>query len=74
LSRRKLIVDYDPRWPELYEHEADRIQVALDCRTLRIEHVGLTSVPGLVAKSIIDILRGSRLGGRSDVSAGAPGN
>jgi GrpB-like predicted nucleotidyltransferase (UPF0157 family) len=56
LSSRILIVDYDPQWPELYGREAGRIRAALGRRTLRIEHVGSTAVPGLIAKPIIDIL------------------
>jgi GrpB-like predicted nucleotidyltransferase (UPF0157 family) len=49
------IVDYDPRWPELFQHEADRIHAVLGSRVLRLEHTGSTSVPGLAAKPIIDI-------------------
>ncbi len=56
LSRRILIVDYDPQWPELFTREADRIRDALGRRALRIEHAGSTSVPGLSAKPIIDML------------------
>jgi GrpB-like predicted nucleotidyltransferase (UPF0157 family) len=51
-----LIVDYDPRWPELFAREAERIRRVLGSRALRIEHVGSTSVPGLAAKPIIDLL------------------
>jgi GrpB-like predicted nucleotidyltransferase (UPF0157 family) len=43
-------------WPSLFEQEADRVRDALDNRVLRIEHVGSTSVQGLAAKPIIDIL------------------
>jgi GrpB-like predicted nucleotidyltransferase (UPF0157 family) len=50
------IENYDPHWPELFRREADRILTALGDRALRIEHTGSTSVPGLVAKPIIDIL------------------
>jgi GrpB-like predicted nucleotidyltransferase (UPF0157 family) len=56
LSNRILIVDYDPNWPELFAHEADKIQSVLGNGALRIEHVGSTSVPGLAAKPIIDLL------------------
>jgi GrpB-like predicted nucleotidyltransferase (UPF0157 family)/uncharacterized protein (DUF952 family) len=49
------LVESDPRWPELYEREAARIRGALGDRVLRIEHVGSTSVPGLIAKPIVDI-------------------
>jgi len=56
VSSRILIVDYDPRWPELFAREADRIRSALGMRALRIEHAGSTSVPGLAAKPVIDLL------------------
>jgi GrpB-like predicted nucleotidyltransferase (UPF0157 family) len=47
---------YDPAWLELFVREARRITEALGERALRIEHVGSTSVPGLAAKPVIDIL------------------
>ena len=50
------LVEYDPSWPELFAREAQWIATALNERALRIEHVGSTSVPGLAAKPIIDIL------------------
>lgn len=50
------LIDYDPRWPELFTREARRIRETLGERAVMIEHVGSTSVPGLVAKNIIDIL------------------
>jgi GrpB-like predicted nucleotidyltransferase (UPF0157 family) len=56
LSSRIQIVDYDPRWPELFQREAARIESALGDRSLRIEHTGSTSVPGLAAKPVIDML------------------
>jgi GrpB-like predicted nucleotidyltransferase (UPF0157 family) len=51
-----LLVDYDPQWPVLFAREAARIRTALGDRVLVIEHVGSTSVPGLAAKPIVDIL------------------
>jgi|SRR5712692_11938801 len=56
LSCRILIVDYDPQWPKFFAHETERIRAVLGDRALRIEHTGSTSVPGLVAKPIIDML------------------
>ena len=47
---------YDPRWPRRFEREARRIRGALGDAVLRLEHVGSTAVPGLVAKPRIDIL------------------
>ncbi len=51
-----LLVDYDPRWADLFEREAQRIGNILGNKACQIEHVGSTSVPGLCAKPIIDIL------------------
>jgi GrpB-like predicted nucleotidyltransferase (UPF0157 family) len=50
------LVEYDPRWPELFRREERRIRAALGDRVLRLEHTGSTSVPGLAAKPIIDML------------------
>ena len=50
------LAPYDPDWPRLFRREADRVRAALGPVALRIEHVGSTSVPGLVAKPIIDVL------------------
>jgi GrpB-like predicted nucleotidyltransferase (UPF0157 family) len=47
---------YDPKWPRLFDREAARIRVALGERALLLEHCGSTSVPGLAAKPIIDIV------------------
>ncbi len=50
------IADYNPLWPEAFELEATRIRAALADRVLRLEHAGSTSVPGLPAKPVIDII------------------
>jgi GrpB-like predicted nucleotidyltransferase (UPF0157 family) len=50
------VVDYDPLWPELFEREAKRIRDAMGTRMLLLEHVGSTSVPGLAAKPVIDVV------------------
>lgn len=49
------VVAYDPRWPEAFAAEAERIRAALGELGLRIEHNGSTAVPGLAAKPVIDI-------------------
>jgi GrpB-like predicted nucleotidyltransferase (UPF0157 family) len=56
LSSNPLIVDYDPQWLDLFHREAERIRSLLGGRALQIEHVGSTSVPGLAAKPVIDVL------------------
>ena len=50
------LAEYDPEWPVLFDREAARIRVVLGDTAVRVEHVGSTSVPGLAAKPIIDIL------------------
>ncbi len=50
------VVDYDPRWGEIFAREAERIRAALGERALRIEHAGSTAVSGLAAKPVIDIV------------------
>ena len=50
------IREYDPEWPALYAREEARMRAALGERVVRIEHVGSTSVPGLPAKPLIDIV------------------
>lgn len=50
------LAEYDPAWPELYAREEAKIRRALGDRALQVEHTGSTSVPGLAAKPIIDIV------------------
>ncbi|MBU8595871.1 hypothetical protein CHH78_04005 [Shouchella clausii] len=50
------LLEYDPEWPNQFDREATRIRSVLGNKALQLEHVGSTSVPGLCAKPIIDIL------------------
>ena len=50
------LAPYEPSWPASYERLAQRIRAALGERALVLEHVGSTSVPGLAAKPVIDIV------------------
>jgi len=56
LNGQVMLVEHDPEWPKQFAREAERIRAVLGYRVLRIEHVGSTSIPGLVAKPIVDIL------------------
>lgn|SRR5262249_46865210 len=56
LSGKIVVMEYDPCWPGLFQREAERIHSLLGSRALRIEHTGSTSVPGLAAKPVIDML------------------
>jgi GrpB-like predicted nucleotidyltransferase (UPF0157 family) len=53
-----LVVDYDVDWPLQYEQEKSHILDALSNTIADIQHIGSTSVPGLAAKPVIDILLG----------------
>jgi GrpB-like predicted nucleotidyltransferase (UPF0157 family) len=50
------LAEYDPQWPALFEREAARIRVILGDRVRLLEHAGSTSVPGLSAKPVIDMI------------------
>ncbi|WP_297733247.1 GrpB family protein [uncultured Maricaulis sp.] len=50
---------YDETWPQRFEVERARLSALLGGSVSRIEHIGSTSVPGLAAKPIIDILVGT---------------
>ncbi|MDP9397397.1 MAG: GrpB family protein [Actinomycetota bacterium] len=50
------VVDYDEQWPLRFQDAAARVRRALSERALGVEHIGSTSVPGLAAKPIIDML------------------
>lgn len=48
--------EYDARWPRWYAVEEAKIRAALGERVVLVEHCGSTSVPGLAAKPLIDVL------------------
>jgi GrpB-like predicted nucleotidyltransferase (UPF0157 family) len=50
------LVEYDPAWPGLFAREEARIRGALGDEVRLLEHAGSTSVPGLAAKPIVDIV------------------
>ena len=56
ISGKIVLVDYDPAWPLLFARDLERIKSTLGAKAFSIEHVGSTSIPGLPAKPIIDIL------------------
>jgi GrpB-like predicted nucleotidyltransferase (UPF0157 family) len=50
------LAPYSPEWPLRYAALERQIRQALGSKALLTEHVGSTSVPGLCAKPIIDIV------------------
>ncbi len=51
-----VLAEYDPRWPGMAEKHADRLKQALGPVVVAVHHIGSTSVPGLAAKPIIDLM------------------
>lgn len=52
-----VITPYDPMWPNAFARERDRLEPVLRRWLERpIEHIGSTSIPGMPAKAIIDMV------------------
>jgi GrpB-like predicted nucleotidyltransferase (UPF0157 family) len=49
------LAPYDPAWPEMATDQAVRLK-ALGSILVSVHHIGSTSVPGLAAKPIIDLM------------------
>jgi GrpB-like predicted nucleotidyltransferase (UPF0157 family) len=50
------VVEYDQEWPKLFLTESKAIAEVLGNNLIAIYHVGSTSIPGMLAKPIIDII------------------
>ena len=52
----RLVEQYNPEWPKQFEEIRNFLgeEIAKSC--VRIEHVGSTSIPGMTAKPIIDLV------------------
>jgi len=50
------LAPYNPAWANEFETEAAQVRAALGSLAVDIHHIGSTSVPGLVAKSIVDMM------------------
>ncbi len=48
--------DYSPDWPAAFVREAERLKALLGDALVAVHHIGSTSIPGLAAKPIIDLL------------------
>ena len=54
-----MVFPYDPRWPDAFAAEAAYLQSALSALIVGgMHHVGSTSIPGMPAKPIIDMMGG----------------
>jgi GrpB-like predicted nucleotidyltransferase (UPF0157 family) len=68
---RVIVVPYSEEWPRLFREEADRIREALGDEVVEVHHIGSTSVPGLQAKPVIDLMPVVRDIARVDAYNGA---
>ena len=50
------IAAYSPDWPRAFEHESAAILEACRPGVIEVHHVGSTSVPGLAAKPVLDMM------------------
>ncbi|WP_213814592.1 GrpB family protein [Glaciihabitans sp. dw_435] len=55
-KRQLEVVGYDNHWPAIFAEHRERLRQALGAADVLIEHIGSTSVPGLAAKPIVDIV------------------
>lgn len=51
-----VLLPHDPQWLAEAAAEAERIVRACAPKVLRVEHIGSTSVPGLLAKPLLDVM------------------
>src|SRR2546426_656932 len=49
------LVEADPTWPQQFEEIGRSLRAAFGPRAVRIDHIGSTAVPGLLAKDVIDV-------------------
>lgn len=56
LNKHIVVLPYNPDWPNIFEAESQKIKNALGDNCITIHHVGSTSVSGLSAKPIIDMI------------------
>lgn len=56
MAQHIVIAEYNPLWSDMFETEVVKIKRILGKNCTAVHHIGSTSVPGLAAKPIIDIM------------------
>lgn len=56
MAQHIIVTEYDPLWAELFEAEAARVKAILGKNCIAVHHIGSTSVTGLAAKPILDMM------------------
>ena len=54
--KKELIVPYQYDWPKKFKAEKEKLQEIFGDKALEVEHIGSTSIEGLLSKPIIDIV------------------
>src|SRR5262245_32106620 len=55
-TKKIIVVSYNPDWPHIFERESLKIKEAIGSNCIAIHHIGSTSVLGLSAKPVIDMI------------------
>ena len=69
MSQHVTVNDYDPEWRKKFKDEALLIKDIIADNCVAVYHIGSTSVPGLAAKPIIDIMVVGRSLAKADAAA-----
>jgi len=56
MLKRITVVPYDPLWPQTFVVASGEVAIAMGSNLVEIHHIGSTSIPGIHAKPIIDML------------------
>jgi GrpB-like predicted nucleotidyltransferase (UPF0157 family) len=56
MMKKVEVVPHDPRWRNAFEAEAKHVAAALGANAVAIHHIGSTSIPGIHAKPVLDLL------------------
>lgn len=57
MQRSKIeVVPYDPAWPEKFRKAAGKVEAVLGANLVAIHHIGSTSIVGIYAKPVIDMV------------------
>ncbi len=56
MVRKVEVCSYNEKWPQKFREEAEKLHLIFGNEVVDIHHIGSTSVPGLKAKPIIDIM------------------
>ena len=70
MPQHVIVVDSSPQWTFMYEEEKEKVMAVLKENAIAIYHIGSTSVPGLAAKPVVDIMAAVRSLEAVDAQAG----